>query len=58
MGEMLLCERKHGRAGLSAGPVHHREQGHGARRGPEIQHQQIHGTYRRNEIERFVWMIR
>ena len=33
MGEMLLCERKHGRAGLSAGPVHHREQGHGARRG-------------------------
>ena len=31
MGEMLLCERKHGRTGLSAGPVHHREQGHGAR---------------------------
>ena len=57
MGEMLLCERKHGRAGLSAGPVHHREQGHGARRGPEIQHQQIHGAYGSDKLERLIWAI-
>ena len=55
---MLLCERKHGGAGLPAGPVHHREQGHGAGGRPKVQHQQVHGPYRRNEIERFVWMIR
>ena len=33
----MLCERKYGRAGLSAGPLHHRKQGDGACRSPEIQ---------------------
>lgn len=41
-GEWLLLERQFGRAGRSAGPVHDRKQGDGARRRRKIRNQQVH----------------
>ena len=56
-GGVLLCEREHRGARLPAGALHHREQSDGARRGPEVRHQQIYGTYGQYKIERFIWSI-
>ena len=44
-------------ARLPAGALHHREQSDGAQRGPEVRHQQIHGPYGSDKLERLIWAI-
>ena len=53
-----FCEKLYRRAGDRDRPVYYREQRDCAAGSETVRNQQIYGTYRSDNIERFVWMVR